>query len=266
MRTTALVLQLLLMTLIPVSSDAATIHHWRFENSPGFLEDSVGGLDLTLNGGVTQSAIPASGRGSEFDSVFSNDAAADFTGLGSLTTASFATTNFTVEVLAHPDWLGEFFGHTLVSMGTAAQNASIGWLFQIRPSGGTNQLTMVLCNGTSCDINFSGFTVDIGKDYYFASAVDLTGGETTLFFQNLTDGGALQSVVVANSFTTLNDASGFSIGSLDTALQFDGLIDEVKISDQLLSQNQLLIAPEPSTALLLGLGLVGLAAKQRRSN
>ena len=43
-------------------ADAATVGHWRFEDSPGFTHDSAGTAHL-INSGATQYTLPGSGDG-----------------------------------------------------------------------------------------------------------------------------------------------------------------------------------------------------------
>jgi hypothetical protein len=259
----------MLLILQAGTSSAATIHYWQFENSPGFLVDSEGSATLSAVGSAVQVALPESGRGSSFGDVVAGDAwALEVQGNGRLTltmddlTRDELTMNdFTVEVLAHADTLIGSFGNTLAGAADAQQHTGVAWILQVR----NTQLALVLCNGGSCEIEYSGISVPTGKDYYLAAAVDLDGGQTTFFAQNLTDAGSLQSTTRSFDITTLNSPTKFVIGAAgDGTLYFDGLIDEVRISNTALSAEQLLIIPEPSTALVLGLGLAGLAAAGRR--
>jgi hypothetical protein len=269
MKTCALAAAMLLI-LQAGSASAATIHYWQFENSPGFLEDSVGSATLSAVGSAVQVALPESGRGSSFGDVVEGDARAlDVQGNGHLTLTldeltrnEFTGNDFTVEVLAHADTLTGSFGNTLAGAADAQQNVAIAWILQVR----NTQLALVLCNGGSCEIEFSGISVPTGKDYYLAAAVDLDGGQTTFFAQDLTDAGSLQSTTRSFDITTLNSPTKFAIGATgDGTLYFDGLIDEVRISDTALSEHQLLV-PEPSVAHLLFMGIVclGLHRRSRR--
>jgi hypothetical protein len=64
---------------------------------------------------------------------------------------------------------------------------------------------------------------------------------------------------------------GLGIGNLQSSnldpfysQHFDGMIDEVRISDVALTPDQFLNVPEPSTFLLLGIGAISLLAFGRR--
>src|SRR5262245_53730379 len=69
-----------LCALLSTASEAATIGYWRFGDDPnGFLADSgPNGLNLTNPGFASQEAIPANGRGSEFDVASGNSYMANF--------------------------------------------------------------------------------------------------------------------------------------------------------------------------------------------
>jgi hypothetical protein len=258
MKTCALATAMLLI-LQAGSSAADTIHYWQFEDSPGLLEDSVGLATLSAFGSGLQVTLPESGRGSSFDVVVEGTTSAvDVGSTRYLTTGHFTLTDFTVEVLAHADTLTGSFGNTLAGAADAQQNTAIGWILQVRYTGIQRELALILCNGSSCELNFSGIPVATGKDYFLAAAVDLDGGETTFYVQTLTDGGPLQSEPVSYSTTSLNAPANFAIGATGNGnLFFDGLIDEVRISNTTLSEQQLLI-PEPSVIHLLAMGIIGL--------
>jgi hypothetical protein len=280
--------------LSPSILEAATIGYWRFENSPGFLSDSSGnGNTLTVNGTVAQAALPSGIRGASFpnpipSSNLTNNFAADFAGtsdyLSDSALASTPTANFTVESLVH--WENsannnESFSDIIVSTRDASSN--IGFFLQIRTDGfnGTNpngELFLSFNDGTANRFVNSGFSPLSNTDYYFAAAANMSGGIATFYVKDLTNNGALQTINVPHSgLGGLNSANILEIGSSAISVDgfdFDGLIDEVRISNTYLTANQLLIAPppvapEPSSLSLFALGAVGLlrrtGLKQRKS-
>ncbi|MHC4442339.1 MAG: LamG-like jellyroll fold domain-containing protein [Planctomycetota bacterium] len=253
---------LILLVLHAGSVAAATIHYWRFEDSPGFLADSAGLANLTASASAQQATLPATGRGSSFRLLdFGNAKAADLPQTDVLTASTSLAGNFTIELFAHADSVGSNYGDTLAGFGLGRFNNQIGWLFQIR-----SNFVLTASEGNTASIIDSGIHGAPGKDYYAAVAFDLAGDQATFYVQNLTDGGPLQVATVTHSLTTYNAISTFSIGAAANGeMGFDGLIDEVLLSDTVLSQEQLLVnhfIPEPGTLSLLALG--GLAVMRRK--
>ena len=174
-----LYLVLFLLLIHTQAATAGVIHHWRFE-SGGFLDDSVGSADLT-NTGVSQVALPGTGRGSDFDLALSNGSAGDFGSL-SRTTASLPaapTGSFTVEFFAHFDILIGPFGDHLLGTATSQANSTIGWSLQARRLN--NALTLFTCLASTCDTMASSFLLDPAIDYYVAVVFDQPGGEATFY-------------------------------------------------------------------------------------
>jgi hypothetical protein len=260
----------LLAASAPVPADAAVIHHWRFEDVPGFLEDSVGGASLA--GTPLQTALPGAGPGAAFAArVPDNAASADFAGAEALATVlpDAPTGSFTIELFVHFEALTGSFGEHLAGPALGAQNQNIGWTLQYRFATGTLQL--IPCLAAACELVDSGIPLAAGKDYYVAAAFDVadeSGGEVTFYVLNLTDGGALQIVTVPHSTPSYNPIDTLAIGATaDNGLGVEGLIDEVRLSDMALELQDLLIVPEPGYALLLVTGtLVLVGARQLRGS
>jgi hypothetical protein len=234
---------------------AATTHYWKFESSPGFTADSVGSATLTPGGDPAQATLPGTGRGSAFADVVPGDASAlEVTSGGRMSTGGFAQGDFTIELLAHADAIGGPSGNSIVGQANSTLNTEIAWILQIR----SNQLTLLLCLSGSCEILSTGVTFVTGKDYYLAAAVDLDGGVVDLYFQNLTDGTPLQKVTKFHSKTTLNSPANFHIGSIAGQTPFGGLIDEVRLSDHVRSESELLVNRSSTVPMTgpLGQGLL----------
>jgi hypothetical protein len=258
--------------LIAGAASAATIHYWQFENSPGFLNDSVGGATLTAGVGVTQKAIPDGTRGAAFPIPGS---AGDFPGTISgylkTTLPSGLTSSFTVEAFVRPDARAGLYGDLIAGTTSDISTPSLsGWIFQVRLDGfggsAPGELGISLNQGAAFDFVRSGFVLSPGVDYYVAAAVDIPGGKVTFYRKDLTAGGPLQSFVGTHSRTALNANTAMHIGAVTSAVfdfGFDGLIDEVRLSNTALGSGELLLVPEPSSAALLGLGLLVLARQRR---
>ena len=61
----SLLATVVMTTFSQLSIGSEVLHYWRFEEEPGFLEDSVGTATLTTQE-FDQVALPAEGRGAHF--------------------------------------------------------------------------------------------------------------------------------------------------------------------------------------------------------
>ena len=286
---------------VEVRAVAATVGYWRFEGvtsgdttgEGGWLDDSsANDLDLGISGATpppTAYTLPGTGPGSGFDDPIphtgeSNAQAADFTAndFGSDEGNFFVNVDsvydpgdFTIEAYAHrtATSTGE---HQVIASHYAAENSRRSFAFAIRENdgGNANELFLFLSeDGDSFETVFSGISLLEDTDYYLAASFDESNmaSGVTFYVENLaTD--TLQTATVGHTITSLNDPSSatpFRIGRLNNALnQFVGYIDEVRFSDMVLADSELLnaaaLVPEPSSALMLGLGLCGLGLCRRR--
>jgi len=243
------------------AASATTLHHWRFEDAPGLLEDSAG--TATLSGDGVQLALPLAGPGSLFaPGTLPNDFTADFTTAEEFTAVlpDAPTGDFTIEAFVDFDSLVSSFGLHIAGTAESALNNTIGWSLEYRTS--LNAIALVVCLDSSCDILDSGVTPVPGKDYFVAAAFDVidpNSVETTFYIENLTDATGLQTITVPGSKTAYNGIDTFAIGAMASgSLSYSGLIDEVRLSDEPLEAGQLLLfAPEPGAALgwIAALGL-----------
>ncbi|HVJ46751.1 MAG TPA: LamG-like jellyroll fold domain-containing protein, partial [Luteolibacter sp.] len=117
-------------------------------------------------------------------------------------------------------------------------------------------------------------------DYYVAATVNFTGTtvETVFYIQNITDSGALISMngtpaTLPAGYSALptslyNSTANFAIGASyatgSPSRYYDGLIDEVRLSDTVLSPSQLLAVPETSSAGLIAAAALLLGTGRRR--
>lgn len=266
------------------AANADTISYWRFEGSDSaWLDDSSGNshtLSKTTVPGSTdpaQVALSGTGRGSKIHDPIpqtgvSNDYAAEFFNSRCLIAADhsdFNVTDLTIEAYLHVDAFSQN-AHTLAGKWRGDGNKS--WLFQIQDTGKLKFKVSVDGTASSVDVD-STFTVATGKDYYAAVSYDQdnTASGGTFYLQNLTDNGDLLSESFAHSGVTSYDSlAPVVIGGANVAngvfwARGDGLIDEVRISNSVVSKDDLLAVPEPSTlALLLFGGLALLVVRRLR--
>jgi len=194
--------------------------------------------------------------------------------------AAFAPNNFTIEAIvslrtdADSDSIN---GNAIASLWQGTGNnrtwglgvASSTGSFSNTPGFLNQELSFVFAtNGAdfnSRQVLGSGFALTTGSDYYVAaaytrpSAQGVSDGSVTFWFQDLTAAGPLQTSTQTTSnvmWTPNSTPAAFQIGSLNLSdtLRFGGVIDEVRLSDTVLSTPQLLIVPEPT-----GVGLLAAA-------
>ncbi|QSA97349.1 LamG-like jellyroll fold domain-containing protein [Methylococcus sp. EFPC2] len=266
-----------------IRADADTLHYWRFEIAPGFTADSAGFSALV--GGGTQTAVPASGPGSAFPHYFSvpgggpNTSAAAFHGSEALsTTIAPITSNFTVEAFVHLNSAEGPFGKCIVCSTTnSASIAETSFALEVRLDqvygSQIGELVLATSDGASLAFVNSGFVLGTGTDYYVASAFDLSGN-ASFWVQDLTNGGVLQSTSKAHGATSLNSIASLAIGGDGAGAKFgfelDGLIDEVRLSNTVLDESQLLInnttpVPLPSAIWFLVTGIASMLGCMRRT-
>jgi len=281
--TPSLSLAVLLCFSFPGSQlDAATVGYWRMDNAANLgLDSGPNGLNLTNPNGVVATAspfpnpVPQTGQANllsgdfERDNeqfLFVADSAAftfqDFTIEGFVRVESYTPGTNVQTIASQLRDSGNDRAWRLALAGTGSSTFSDGQLLMQISSTGVG-LTNIA--ETTLD-----FTLDLSTDYYFAAAVDFTGTNTevTFYLQDLTNGGALQVATVSNAITSMHDSSAnFAIGANYNASSedwFDGLIDEVRLSNEVLAQESLLISvPEPAAGGLLALGALGLLARRR---
>lgn len=264
----------------PLTASAAVVGYWRFEDAPGFLEDSGGaGRTLTTpSAGATptQTTLPVSGPGSAFASAIAGTAkAASFDGgdrFQRSDEAAFTDTTFTVEALINgSDFTSNGSQKSIVGQWNSTGNLR-SWLFAVNGSGASASLNLLYSTlGTDTLIVPSGLpALEQGKDYYVAVTVDLTDTSAagiSFFQKNLTDGlPAVASAVTHTQTTLFNSSTALTIGATNQpSSAFTGLIDEVRYSDvKLNAEDLMVVVPEPGAIGLLGLTTTAALLRRRR--
>jgi hypothetical protein len=246
--------------LFSCTSHAATVAYWQFE--PGNLEaDSVGGHVLS-NTGVTSSADKsplAPGTGS---ALFSG------------TQTAFSTTQ-TLDLSSYTDLTVEYLiktGHTALAIvfehfgantnepgvfGSAINDIGLSLEGYQRGTTGT------YISATSADVTD-------GNWHHVAVTIDgsETGADRIKLFVDGVDIGEFQpGFTPAGTPPFLNQT--FYIGSRgNTGFKFAGSLDELRISDAVLSPSEFLIPiiPEPGSLLLAAIGFAASLFRRNRNN
>ncbi len=289
-----ILLSLLLLPLaMSATANAASIGYYRFENG-SFLTDSSGN-DNTLtvetspiNRTPVEYALPVSGDGSDFfnpvpQNGLANGQAASFDGAGdngdrfrTNSNSAFLSSTFTLELMFNANNLTN--NQLLVGVFDASQDDRAWGLFlhtsgQLQlalSSDGANSSSLFSNTGTaSTGGTPTGLTIAADTDYYAAVSVDLSG-DVNFYLKNLTTNGSLLTSTFTSPLGSLHtDYSVFSIGAQGSnsgsGSRFGGIIDEVRYSNTVLPQSELLVIPEPSTIVLFGLTGMAMLFIGRRS-
>lgn len=250
------------------SLQAAVVGYWRFEGVT-FQDDSSGNnYHLTTNtapNDAEQLALPASGNGSKYPTTIpvtsaTNGSAAVFDGddrMAVAYNAAFKSTAMTLEA----------FVTTTATSGTQTVagmwNAGGNRVYLIGLS--TNVLTYFI-NGGNVSSGLPALAAN--TDYYLGISVDLADDTTnalTFYQKNLATGQVWTSNVASPTTALTTGTASFAIGRTSAnSSGFNGLIDEVRVSNTKLAADELLVViPEPSTALMGGAAvLLGLRRKR----
>ena len=260
------------MIALASSAQAAAVGYWRFEgNDTGYLQDSsTYDNDLTANGDVARCSLP-----SNFDNPIpqtgaTNTQAASLDGAGDYYSCAdqteFAVTDFTIEAYINVDSAAGT-GYIASQYLTTGDQRSWGMYYDL----GSGTLRAGFSeDGTFANFSgaWSGIAITRGTDYFVAMSLDLSDKTSGVKFyvKNLsTDTWA--TATKSHTLDSLhNSTANLNIGSYNngTGAPFNGVVDEVRFSNTILGQNDLLASvPEPATMTLLLLGLP-LALRRRR--
>lgn len=276
----------LLVGATAFQASAATVVHYRFESVNSLADSSTNHLDLTAENSAGAVAIPGVGQGSDFPGTIlsqpNDQMARTFDGGSAATRRTFTTpdspllnfnSTLTVELFfdmdsgstaptnGNSDYLVSVFGNALVN-----QAFGLG----IINDGGTYRPRAVFGNGASIQaLTFSSLSIAAGVDYFLAMTYD--NGEVDMYLTNLdTDSQQTQELTFTN-YDLADSAVGLRIGGLSSSSGnvagsvFSGYLDEVRLSDAVLSQSEFLI-PEPGLSALLMVASLAAVAGLRRSH
>lgn len=273
-----------------------------YEPGTGVLDSSGNGNDLSVwdEGGaglqyksdVTGATIPQNGLSNTSSVKNSGGYPAGWCATTAMQT--WTPTNWTIEVAFQPELTDGF--RTLVgrdSRYTATSNADLAALYlQITPS---EQLAIKYCDeagfwheaisAANLVQGFNWSTDNNGTTGQWQGAAAVCDGLTlSLYYKNIELGDVNYTLVAqadllasGSSNLALTDGNGSSGGdwtggnwTVGRGLYAGGhgdraygFVDEVRISDEALTPSQFLFVPEPATALLSGLGLLGFLRRRR---
>jgi hypothetical protein len=256
---TVLLTGTLLLPTFRSDAHAEVLHHWQFEDSPGFLEDSVGGATLSsLN--FDQVALPSEGRGGRFLGSDSgnglNKKAAEtpqrVAGLTSYETTPIDDA-FTIELFTNIDVLPlDSARSVLVSQASNPYRPSLfGWALAIEEDGlrgeargvpwnaSPGELELFASDGDAIWLIPSGIFIEEQVDYYLSASFDVDA-DVRFYVKNLADG-SVQISNIEHSLKNLRPDSRLDIGAPYPFAIMDGIIDEVRLSRGVLPIEDLLI-------------------------
>ena len=266
----ALVAVAMLMAALPAPASGATEAYWRFENGQAnqaatgigtILDSSGNGLNSTPQNGpvyrtlVPDSLVPQTGAGNglalEFNGTSQGLILSDTPGLA-------LTHGLTLEAYICPHAIRS---QIVVIRGDARSAIDPYYLAQ----EGTNLTFAITKAGdTQPTVRVMTPVPAVNTWMHVAGTLDDATGQMSIYID-----GVLKSstITTARPFGALQAGQypGISIGTLSRNEQgwFDGMIDEVRISDVALTPEQFLNTPEPATVSLLALG--GLAMLRRKA-
>jgi hypothetical protein len=244
----AAIAALVLAALLPLGrADAALISYW---SGDGNADDSVGPNSGTLVNGA--SFAPGKiGQAFSFDGTSYLEAPS----IGLPTGGQDRSIDLWFQVNSYSDTVEEAFLAGYGAFGFFDQSYALG-VVHFNISGPQDDNVFFSQWGTGV----SGPTIEPGT--WHNVAVTSSGDFATLY---------LDGVVVGTGTVPIDTAAGSTFymgripGELGDIRQLDGFVDEVRVYDSVLSASEIQLlagVPEPTTALLVMTGVLGLAARR----
>ncbi|VGO13937.1 Arylsulfatase [Pontiella desulfatans] len=250
-----------LLLLLALGAQAETVGYWRFEPGEELANSAAGTLTLEVNGDAK--AV----KGSSFLNPVldaENRGMADTDRVGAFFTTpdhavlNFGSAAFTIEGFISPSPRGF---QTLAGQWGAKGEQS--WRFWINEDNG--RLSVNLTKDGTQTFAPRAFTPVKGafvggKNYYVAAVVEPADHRVTYYYQNLTDGGPLQSMKMeVSGFSALFDSSApLRIGG--NSHNEPARFDEVRLTKGALKKTELLVPPGPAA---LGEIMIPASGKKR---
>jgi len=300
MRVASFLIAAVLGSLFADSGQAGTVAYYRFENSGNLGLDETGNHNGTPTNGPTQSLSvgqnPVMRTGAANGGSLNLDftAPADYVNVPDDNALDFGNNPWTIEAYMSLDSQpttstpGMYFAQKkdlaadgfadysfLLAGNRGTLSSGVTYFDNGGYVGSGRNLQVEFGTGTSTVVAFRSVLEAPTTGWAFVSAA--YDGVNTVRFTldtNLSDNlpGSIETIVGSGVAPTINSGSLF-IGAKKNATGapvqgFDGLLDEVRISNMVLPTYELLSVPEPSSFVLAGFGALAsliVAARRRRS-